>query len=193
MIDTNTMVIKQLFIASIPFIEKYLKLITGWVFSSGLKILLVLVGALILKKVAKKILKEALEEVFEIQRKVSGEITKREETIQKVFFSAIETLAWGGAMLIILPELGINISALLAGVGVIGLAVGMASKQIIQDYVSGFFIILSDQYRVGEEIEIAGKTGKVIDISFRRTLLRDKEGKTYYIPHSSVSITSRKE
>lgn len=90
----------------------------------------------------------------------------------------------------ILLEIGINIGPLLVGLGVVGLALGIGARSLIQDYLSGFFIIFEDQYRVGEEVEIAGIKGKVLDINLRRTLVQNKEKVVYYISNGQLKTVS---
>ena len=96
----------------------------------------------------------------------------------------------------ILPELGINATPLLAGAGLVGLAIGMGAKNLIQDYLSGLFILLEDQYRAGEKVKIAGMEGEVKNFNLRRTVLQDETGNAYYIPNSQVTVVlnlSRKQ
>jgi len=115
---------------------------------------------------------------------------KRLKTLEKVSYSIIKTLIWLIAVVTILPEFGVDITPLLAGIGVSGLALGLGARSLIQDYLSGLFILLEDQYRVGEEIEIAGIKGKVKDFNLRRTVLEDSEKTLHYIPNSQVKKAS---
>ena len=91
----------------------------------------------------------------------------------------------------VLPELGVNTAPILASVGVAGLAIGMASKDIVSDFVSGLFIILEDQYHLGDKVKVAGLEGKVIEITLRRTIIKDGEGRTHSIPNSKVTVVSK--
>ena len=93
-------------------------------------------------------------------------------------------------ILTIFPEIGVNPTPLLAGAGLVGLAIGMGSRNLIQDYLAGLFILLEDQYRVGEEVEILGKKGKVIDLNLRRTIIRDTEGIIHSIPNGQIKVVS---
>ena len=90
----------------------------------------------------------------------------------------------------ILPEFGINPTPLLAGDGLVGLAIGLGSKNLVQDYLAGLFILLEDQYRIGEEVDIAGKKGTVVEVNLRRTIVRDADGTVHYIPNGQVKTTS---
>lgn len=121
---------------------------------------------------------------------------KRRDTLTAVFSSAFSAIVWVGAFFLILVELGLDPAPLLAGVGLFGLAVGIGARSLIQDYISGIFIITEDQYRVGEDIKIADTEGVVINLSFRKTILEDKNGVIHFIPNgqvNKVSNFSRKE
>ncbi|MFA6262258.1 MAG: mechanosensitive ion channel family protein [Bacteroidia bacterium] len=90
------------------------------------------------------------------------------------------------AMLMILQEIGIPIGPILAGAGIIGLAVGFGGQYLIRDIISGFFIILENQYRVGDVVNFDGTGGLVEDISLRMTTLRDLDGTVHHIPHGEI-------
>lgn len=172
---------------------RFCKALSSWVLSSGVKVLGVLIGALVFKKVGERLLKKGIEEAFEPGGRVVKRNGKRKETLYGVLSSLFSTLVWAFALLLILPEFGINTQALLAGVGVLGLAVGMASKEVVGDYVSGLFILFSGQYGAGDKVVIGGKEGEVVNINLRRTILRDNEGDLHFVPHHKVDITTRKK
>jgi len=92
----------------------------------------------------------------------------------------------------ILSELGINITPILASLGIVGLAVGMAAKDIIADFISGIFILLEGQYYIGDEVKIGDIEGKVKEITLRRTILKDKDNMLHFIPNSQIKIVARK-
>lgn len=93
-------------------------------------------------------------------------------------------------LVIVLPYFGIDIKALLAGVGIFGLAISFGAQSLVKDIISGTFIIIEDQYRIGDWINIQGQgfkvEGKVEDLSLRRTVLRDLDGIQHVIPHSAI-------
>jgi small conductance mechanosensitive channel len=91
----------------------------------------------------------------------------------------------------ILPEFGVNVAPILAGLGLAGLAVGMAAKDILSDFIAGFFIIIEGEYNIGDEIEIAGAAGRVLDMSLRRTVLRDANGSTHIVPNREIKLIKR--
>lgn len=166
-----------------------------WVFSRGIKILGILILAYLTSRFVKvfiiKVTKGIIKRTYKVQGTKNGKIRKlRERTLAEVFTSTINFVIWAIAILTILPEFGINIGPLLASAGILGLAIGMGSRSLIHDYISGLFILLEDQYRVGEEIEIAGVRGEVKSLSLRRTILKNKEGTIFYIPNGQVTKVS---
>jgi len=79
---------------------------------------------------------------------------------------------------------------LIAGAGVIGIAVGFGGQYLVRDIITGLFIILENQYRVGDAIEISGTAGKVEDITLRKTVLRDLDGIVHHIPNGEIAMVS---
>jgi small-conductance mechanosensitive channel len=75
--------------------------------------------------------------------------------------------------------------------GILGLAVGFGAKNLVADLIAGFFIILENQFNIGDEVQIGTNRGKVIKISLKSITLRDKEKKTYFIPNSTIKSVIR--
>jgi len=171
----------------------YFQKIIAWLGSGGIKVLIILIIAWLAVKIIKFVIDKAIRVFVEKGEKVlgNGVIQKqRIETLTKVLNSTISIIIWTIAILTILPELGINITPLLAGAGIAALAVGMGAKNLIQDYLAGLFILLEDQYRVGEEVEIEGKKGKIKDLNLRRTVIESEDGTIHYIPNGQVKSAS---
>ncbi|SDE89919.1 small conductance mechanosensitive channel [Thermus arciformis] len=110
----------------------------------------------------------------------------RRRTLKVVSESVLKgvVLLLGG--LLLLSNLGLNVTALLAGAGVAGLAVSFAAQNLLRDYINGFFILLEDQYGVGDIVQIGGVGGQVERFTLRLTVLRDLEGRAHFIPNSEV-------
>jgi small conductance mechanosensitive channel len=79
---------------------------------------------------------------------------------------------------------------LIAGIGVGGLAIAFAAQNLVRDYISGFFVILEDQYRIGDVVSISGVAGTVEEIALRRTVLRDVDGNVHSIPNGKVDVST---
>ena len=162
-----------------------------WFFTHGIKVFVILGIAVFinyfLKTFITKIVKKQIRDSIPAE-----EERKRIETLVAVFEGTLKFIVWVVAILMILPEFGLNIAPILAGVGVIGLAVGMAARDIISDFISGLFIILENQYHIGDNIKVAGLEGKVKEITLRRTIIEDKEGMFHSIPNSKITIVSKR-
>jgi small conductance mechanosensitive channel len=94
------------------------------------------------------------------------------------------------AALEVLPLLGLNLGPLLASAGVAGLAIGFGAQTLVHDFINGFFILLENQYDIGDKVHIAGVSGTVEDMTLRRTVLRDDDGTLHTVPNSQVTIVS---
>ena len=90
----------------------------------------------------------------------------------------------------VLGELGIQLGPLLATAGIGALAIGFGAQSLVKDVISGFFIILENQYRIGDAIEVAGVSGLVESVSLRRTVLRDLEGRVHTVPNGEIKVVS---
>lgn len=117
---------------------------------------------------------------------------KRLDTLERVFrYVATVIIILVGAMLV-LSELGISIAPILATAGVLGIAIGFGAQSLVKDYFNGFFLLLENQVRVGDVVEVAGKGGLVEEMTLRYLRLRDYEGSVHTIPNSIVdTVTNR--
>jgi len=122
--------------------------------------------------------------------KPQEEIEQRAETLTHVFTRTGATLLIVLGFFTTLPELGVNIGPLLAGVGIAGIAVGFGAQSLVKDVISGMFILIDNQYGKGDVVEIADKTGVVQDIGLRRTVLRDLDGIVHYVPNGEIVVSS---
>ncbi|MBU1214631.1 MAG: mechanosensitive ion channel family protein [Gammaproteobacteria bacterium] len=122
----------------------------------------------------------------------SAEDGRRIETLARVFRYISTIVIWLVAGMLALSELGISIAPILGAAGVVGIAVGFGAQSLIKDYFNGFFMLLENQIRQGDAVEISGKTGVVEDITLRHIALRDIEGNVHYIPNGEISIVTNK-
>lgn len=118
---------------------------------------------------------------------VNHEQQQRIDTLS-IFFDRIARLFLLVAVaVLILAEAGVNIGPLLAGVGVIGIAVGFGAQSLVKDFFAGVFIVIENQYSKGDIVELSGIRGKVVDFSLRRTVLRDMDGTEHTVPNGEIS------
>jgi len=102
----------------------------------------------------------------------------------------IRVVVWGIAALMVLRECGIDIGPILAGVGIAGIAVGFGAQSLVKDFLAGVFILLENQFRVGDVIETAGVSGVVERITLRATTLRDLRGNVHVVPNGAMSVVT---
>ena len=121
----------------------------------------------------------------------SGSI-KRAETLGQVFSNVAIIIILLFSGMLILGEVGISIAPILAAAGVVGVAVGFGAQSLIKDYFTGFFLLIEDQIRHGEVVEVCGKKGKVEEVTLRHVRLRDFEGCVHFIPNSAITTVSNK-
>ncbi len=159
-----------------------------WLSSSGVKILIIIIIGLLLNLFLQLIIKNFI--IKKIKKTKRGK--KRINTLVSIFSKTLGFVITIAVILTILPELGVNIAALLAGVGVMGLAVGIASREIVADFLSGIFIIIEDQYQIGDRIKVIGIEGEVKEISLRRTTIQDDVGFKHDIGNSQIKTVAKK-
>jgi small conductance mechanosensitive channel len=173
-----------------PFMPETLKDITTSLTTSGIKVLGILIALFILSQMSKWIVKWLEKFIPEKDPLRAAEAKKRVHTLGNILRHALVIAFSFIALLMILGELGIQLGPLLATAGVGALAIGFGAQSLVKDVISGFFIILENQYRIGDVIEVAGVSGLVESVSLRTTVLRDLEGKVHTIPNGEIKIVS---
>ena len=111
---------------------------------------------------------------------------KRMETLGHVIISIGNIIIYTMILFAVLNLFGIDTRPILAGAGVIGLAIGFGAQSLVKDFVSGLFILVENQYGIGDEVKIGDSVGNVIKITMRSTVLKDEDGKIYYIANGSI-------
>ena len=111
---------------------------------------------------------------------------QRARTLGSVLKSTSTIVVVTLALLIILAELGVNLGPLIAGAGIVGVAVGFGSQSLVKDFVSGIFMLLEDQYGVGDVVDLGDATGVVERVTLRVTQIRDVEGTLWHVPNGEV-------
>ncbi len=167
-----------------------LKTIAAWLTTSGIKIVGIVITLVILSQMSKWIVRWIERFVPENDSLRAFEAKKRAHTLGNTLRHALLFLLTFIAILMILGELGIQLAPLLATAGIGALAIGFGAQSLVKDVISGFFILLENQYRIGDAIEVAGVSGIVESVSLRKTVLRDLEGKVHIIPNGEIKIVS---
>jgi len=169
-------------------IKGLLTLSADWLLSSGIRIAIIIIMMFITLKLA-GVLSRRLFAPFK-KDKLEAEMQKRADTLSSLLKYILSVSIVVIALIMILGEFGIKIGPILAAAGIVGLAVGFGSQQLVQDVISGFFILMEDQIRVGDVINIAGKGGLVEKITLRTTTLRDLAGNVHFVRNGHIDIVT---
>jgi moderate conductance mechanosensitive channel len=173
------------------YLNQYVELIIPWLLSSGLKIIFIVIGAFILNKVIVRFIEKAVRIAVRpdgISSKDAEE--KRENTLIQIFTTTANIGILVITALMVLQEFGVEIAPILAAAGIVGLAFGFGGQYLIRDIISGLFIILENQYRIGDVVSFDNVSGSVQEISLRKTTLRDLDGTVHHIPHGEIKKVS---
>lgn len=160
----------------------------------GLRVIVILLGAWVLTRVARRLL--ARLRIYSIRlmdRRHEGstlEMEKRAATIIAALSKVASMIIWLVALVMSLTELTFHIEPLLAGLGVAGLALGLGAQTLIKDWLGGVFLLLEDQLRIGDSVIINGIAGAVEEINLRTTLLRSENGAVHVIANGSITALS---
>lgn len=166
----------------------YLQKVVDWLLKSGLHIVFILVLALIALKAAKALSKRLVD--IAVRQNEDVEFQKRTQTLASIArYVAVFAILLIATMMV-LKEFGVEIGPLLAAAGIVGLAVGFGAQSLVKDVISGFFILLEDQIRVGDVVQIAGKGGLVEKINLKTTILRDLAGNVHYVPNGHIDVVT---
>ena len=169
--------------------EKVLENAGDWMIYGGLKIFLILILTLVAIKTIQLVMDRLFHHLFR-NNKDDAEIKKRSDTLNSVIRNVINVTIVVVALMMILGELGVNIGPILATAGVVGIAVGFGAQQVVKDIIQGFFILLDDQIRVGDWVEIAGKGGLVENVNLRMITLRDLAGNVHFVRNGEITVVT---
>ncbi|MDP2656036.1 MAG: mechanosensitive ion channel family protein [bacterium] len=162
-----------------------------WLSNNGIKIVGIIILAYIVRKFSRMVIEKFIRKIVTPGRHVSKEAErKREDTLIQIIATSFGIVIWVMAFFLILQEIGIDIAPFLAAAGIVGLALGFGGQYLIRDLISGLFIIMENQYRIGDIVSLNDKTGAVEDISMRMTTLRDLDGTVHHVPHGDIKTVS---
>lgn len=166
--------------------------IKKWLLEHGIKIVIILVVGIALWAALKRFLPPLVGRFM--ARPVRGEsregLKKRADTLLGVFMGLGRVIIVLLVVLMTLSELGVSVGPILAGFGVVGIAVGFGAQYLIRDLIAGIFILMENQYRVGDVASVGGVTGQVEEINLRKTVLRDLDGVVHHVPNGEIRVAS---
>jgi len=154
------------------------------------EIAIVVLGAIVVQLLVRFSINDIVRRVVKSNSYASEiEEKKREDTLLHVFRPLSRVLIWVVALIIVLSLLGVNWAALLTGAGALGLVFGIVAQSAFKDYIAGIYIILENQYRVGDVVMLAGTTSGVVeDITIRITKVRDLDGNLHFVRNGDAGV-----
>lgn len=152
------------------------------------KIIFVLIAAYVLTRILRAIARKSAD--LHVRKLPPGVSVQQFRTVASVITSVGVFVIFFVAALEILSLLGLNLGPMLASAGIAGLAIGFGAQTLVHDFINGFFILLENQYDIGDTVRIAVVKGTVERMSLRQTVLRDDDGTLHLIPNSAVQIVS---
>ncbi len=184
------LVLDMLDIASVN--EKFVVPAENWLKDPGKWIAMLGVVGLALVLLATAAIPKIIERSVQRSRgdQTEEEVRKRSETLSGVLVASLQAVILAVVAFMMLDKMGLNIAPVIAGVGVVGIAIGFGAQSLVKDYISGLFILLENQYRKGDVVKIADTSGLVEDINLRRTILRDVDGVVHSVPNGEIRVAS---
>jgi small conductance mechanosensitive channel len=157
-----------------------------WLPGAGLRIAIIAITAYVLIRIGTATARRFEQEMSRGSGLDVIERTKRVQTLGRILQRTLVIVASSIAALMILRELGIDITPVLTGAGIVGLAVGFGAQTLVRDIISGFFLIMEDQIRVGDVAAINGQGGLVEEVNLRTIVLRDEQGAVHVFPNGEI-------
>lgn len=176
------------------FNPTYIDSLIVWLRTSGIRIVVIIIGAYVLLRLlsilidrAEKIIVKDKGDFF-----ANLETQKRMKTLSNILSKVAFVTVSVVAIMMALREIGMDITPLITGAGIIGLAIGFGAQNLVKDVISGFFIIMENQIRVGDVAVVNGTGGLVEEINLRTIVLRDLEGTVHIFPNGTINTLSNK-
>jgi len=161
-----------------------------WVRTSGPRVLVILIGSLLLIRLLRAVSDRILRLMANGGEPTVTEREKRGRTLASLLRTVGTTTILVIAVMMVFRDIGLDITPLVAGAGVVGLAIGFGAQSLIKDIIAGTFILLEDQFHVGDVIQAAGVGGQVERITLRTTVVRDLKGAVHFIPNGEIKVVS---
>lgn len=174
------------------------RIITEWIYTVGPRIVLIIVLAWILQRFGMMIMERFIRQAIKPdQFALPSDEKQREDTLISILRTVLNVLWVAVAIMLILDEIGLSIGPLIASAGIVGVALGFGGQWLIRDLISGLFIVIENQFRVGDIVTLhigaSGMqeiSGRVEDMSPRLTVLRDLDGKVHHVPNGSIAVAT---
>ena len=176
-----------------------------WLVHKPLTILLIIVGGWILTRLARRLVHRIVERArrtareareraptFVSDAEVDARADARADTITRALLGGFIVVIWSVVILLVLGELGVNLGPLIAGAGIAGVALGFGAQSVVKDVISGLFILIEDQFGVGDVVDLGECEGTVESLGLRSTRLRDVYGVMWHVPNGEILRVANK-
>ena len=163
-----------------------------WLQENGIRIAIIVILGFVFWLMLKRIVPRFVSRAIKLRMKDKSDfiVANRCKTISHVITNTCAAVIGILVLFTILGQIGINIGPALASLGIVGLAIGFGAQSLIKDIINGLFILLENQYDIGDVVKVSGICGLVQEINLRRTVLRDLDGVVHYIPNSEIATAS---
>ena len=191
--------------------------VLNWLVGIPLAILLILLGAWIVGRVAKRLLLRGIRRIMGPDRKtpqqrlqqiglaldqpdldpdeaarIAHRRTARAESVASVVGSTVTVVVWTIAVILVLGEVGLNLGPFIAGAGIVGVALGFGAQSLVKDCITGLFMLMEDQYGIGDVVDLGEAVGTVEEIALRTTVLRGLDGTVWHVPNGEIARVGNK-
>ena len=159
------------------------------------RILLIVAAAVVVNTIAGRLVRAMRSNVMTVMRRrgegaSAFELEQRADTIASIVSRTIRVAVWTIALVMILREIGFDVAPILAGAGIVGLAVGFGAQNLVRDVISGLFMLIENQLSVGDVVVINGTGGLVEQVNLRTTVLRGLDGTVHVFPNGAITTMS---
>ena len=163
-----------------------------WFTDHGFNILIIILVGIVLWFIVKQALPSLVRRAMARPKRGESQqgMRKRSDTLQRVFMGIAKVVIILLVIFMVLSELNVAIGPILAGFGIAGVALGFGAQWLIKDLIAGVFVLMENQYRVGDVVKVADVIGMVEDINMRKTVLRDLDGIVHHVPNGEIRVAS---
>jgi small conductance mechanosensitive channel len=163
-----------------------------WAARVGLRIAVILLGAFAINQLIGTLVQRAEDEIQSEAGLPMQAARQRARTLAASLRAILSVFVWFVALLMVLRQMDVDVTPILTGAGILGLAVGFGAQTLVRDVISGFFLIIEDQVRVGDVAVVNGVGGTVEQINLRTTVLRDSEGTVHVFPNGAITTLANR-
>jgi moderate conductance mechanosensitive channel len=174
-----------------PFTPEHVRdVLIGWLGTSGLRIVLTLLLSWLVLRMVRAVGARLVRRADDQDPKRVSEEERRAQTLAAILHYATRIVVFAIIGLVVLREVGTDITPFLTGAGILGVALGFGAQSLVKDVLAGVFILTEEHFRVGDVVELAGKSGVVERVNLRTTLVRSMDGAVHIVPNGQITVAT---